>query len=137
MQLNRFLLMIFCLCLILATVLLGLPIWFGVVYGLMSLLTFALYAKDKSAARNKSWRISERTLHLFALCGGWPGAMLAQQTFRHKTQKQPFRLIYWLTIIANCAVLIWMCTSDGRSLLQALPTVAELNSGYRYWVINH
>lgn len=130
MKLRLWLVAIFFAGLLLATMLLRLPIWFSAVYGLMSMFTFALYGKDKSAARNKRWRVKERTLHLFALFGGWPGAMLGQQKFRHKTQKQPFRFIYWLTIVANCAALVWLCTSDGRSFLQALPTASELGLGW-------
>jgi len=33
-------------------------------YAILSLLTFALYAKDKSAAQSGNWRTSESTLHL-------------------------------------------------------------------------
>ncbi|MCE0559172.1 MULTISPECIES: DUF1294 domain-containing protein [unclassified Motilimonas] len=130
MKLRLWLVAIFFSGLLLATGVLTLPIWFTTVYSLMSVLTFALYGKDKSAARKKRWRVKERTLHLFALFGGWPGAMLAQQKFRHKTQKQPFRFIYWLTIVTNCAVLVWLCTSDGRSFLQVLPTASELGLGW-------
>ncbi|MCE2595764.1 DUF1294 domain-containing protein [Motilimonas cestriensis] len=137
MKLRLWLVAIFFSGLLLATGVLTLPIWFTAVYGLMSVLTFALYGKDKLAARKKRWRVKERTLHLFALFGGWPGAMLAQQKFRHKTQKQPFRVIYWLTIVANCAVLAWLCSTDGRSFLHALPTVSELKLGYSSWVNYH
>ncbi|MGD9578618.1 MAG: DUF1294 domain-containing protein, partial [Syntrophorhabdus sp.] len=34
---------------------------------------------DKSAARNERWRTQESRLHLFALIGGWPGALVAQK----------------------------------------------------------
>ena len=43
------------------------------------------------------------------MLGGWPGAWFAQQIFRHKTSKQPFRLIYWATVAINIlALLAWM-----------------------------
>ena len=49
------------------------------------------------------------TLHLLSLCGGWTGAMLAQQGLRHKSQKQPFRLIFWITIFINLTLLfLWV-----------------------------
>ncbi len=79
-------------------------------YLAMSLLTLALYAWDKSAARAGRRRIRERTLHLFALAGGWPGALLGRRWFRHKTRKQPFRTLFWLSVVANMAVvgyLLW------------------------------
>lgn len=68
---------------------------------LLSALTYLLYAKDKRAARKELRRTPEKTLHLFALVGGWPGALLAQAQLRHKTQKQPFKTLLWLTIIGH------------------------------------
>jgi uncharacterized membrane protein YsdA (DUF1294 family) len=79
----------------------------GLVYGLMSLFTFVTYAVDKSAARRGARRVPERTLHLLALLGGWPGALLAQQVLRHKTAKPAFRLVFWLTVPGNLA-LAWV-----------------------------
>lgn len=74
-------------------------------YVVMSAVTYALYGLDKSAARRGSRRTPESTLHLLALAGGWPGALLAQRRFRHKTRKQPFRAIFWATVVANLLVL--------------------------------
>jgi uncharacterized membrane protein YsdA (DUF1294 family) len=67
----------------------------------ISLLTFLIYAFDKAAARKRHRRISERTLHLLSLVGGWIGALLAQQLLRHKTVKQPFKRIFWCTVALN------------------------------------
>ena len=78
---------------------------FGV-YVVLSLVLFGMYGLDKAAARKGRWRISEATLHVVALAGGWPGALIAQHVFRHKTQKQPFRTVFWLTVIANCAAFV-------------------------------
>ncbi|MDP3700813.1 MAG: DUF1294 domain-containing protein [Hylemonella sp.] len=75
-------------------------------YTLMSVLTYAVYAADKSAALRKRRRVPERTLHLLALLGGWPGALLAQQQLRHKTSKPRFLLVYWLTVVGNFAGLL-------------------------------
>ena len=75
------------------------------VYAAMSLVTFAAYGLDKDAARRRAWRIPEATLHVLSLLGGWPGALLAQAAFRHKTRKQPFRTVFWLTVVANLALL--------------------------------
>lgn len=54
----------------------------------INVLTFALYAMDKTAAENGNWRTPEARLHLFALAGGWPAAAFAQRAFRHKTTKE-------------------------------------------------
>ena len=70
-------------------------------YLVIGLVTFFVYAKDKRAAINGNWRVPEKTLHVFSVAGGWLGALIAQDKLRHKTQKQPFRAIYWLTVAIN------------------------------------
>ena len=79
-----------------------------VLYGLLSLMAFTLYRADKRAAQRAEWRIPEVQLHAVALLGGWPGALVARRFFRHKTTKQPFRTIFWGTVVANCAALAWV-----------------------------
>jgi len=49
------------------------------VYLGISMLTFAAYWRDKSAAQKGDWRIREDTLHAFSLVGGW----LGPRQFRH------------------------------------------------------
>lgn len=79
-----------------------LPTWFV----LASVLTMIIYGADKLAAR-KAWRrVPESTLLLFGVVGGWPGAILGQQLFRHKTQKQPFRTYFMITVVVNVVVLL-------------------------------
>lgn len=84
-----------------------LPLEILVVYLATSAIAFLLYGRDKSAAQKGAWRISERTLHIFGLIGGWPGALLAQRMFHHKSRKSSFQRVFWLTIIINCSVLAW------------------------------
>lgn len=79
----------------------------------ISIALFVTYATDKSAAQRGAWRTSEASLHLLALLGGWPGALVAQQVFRHKTKKQPFRTIFWLTVVGNCASLFGLAWVSG------------------------
>lgn len=73
----------------------------------LSALTWWVYRQDKRAAQRDTWRTPEARLHLLGFCGGWPGALLARELLRHKTQKQPFTTLFWLTIVANCALLGW------------------------------
>lgn len=73
-----------------------------------SVITYLVYAWDKSAARNDRWRTQEATLHLLGVLGGWPGAMFAQKVLRHKTSKRRFRIVFWGTVALNCAALIWV-----------------------------
>lgn len=52
----------------------------------------------------------ERTLHLLALFGGWPGAWLAQRLLRHKTAKRSFQIVFRVTVAAHlliCALLLF------------------------------
>lgn len=88
--------------------------WVFSLYAVMSLITFFAYWKDKAAARAGRWRTPESTLHALALLGGWPGAMLAQQWLRHKTSKRSFRWAFWLTVLANVALLLYAHSPWGR-----------------------
>lgn len=81
------------------------PLPVPLVYLGMGILTFGVYAADKSAARNGRWRTQESTLHLLAFFGGWPGALLAQHFLRHKSTKRSFQGVFWFTVVANCGVL--------------------------------
>lgn len=83
----------------------ALPPFVAVAYAAMSLLALAAYAIDKSAAQSGRRRIPEKTLHLFSLLGGWPGALVAQQWLRHKSVKAGFLGVFWLTVFANLALL--------------------------------
>lgn len=77
-------------------------------YGTASTAAFFLYWHDKTAARNGRWRTPENTLHLTALAGGWPGALLAQDYLRHKSQKQPFRTVFFITVALNIVLLVYL-----------------------------
>lgn len=79
-----------------------LPVWFVAI----NALTLVLYGADKAAARKDRRRISERTLLLFGLLGGWPGALLGQRYFRHKTRKQPFKSWFILSVLVNIALIM-------------------------------
>ncbi|HBH14585.1 MAG TPA: DUF1294 domain-containing protein [Leclercia adecarboxylata] len=58
-------------------------------------------------AARKAWRrVPEATLLIFGVVGGWPGAILGQQLFRHKTQKQPFKTYFMITVILNVVLLL-------------------------------
>ena len=89
-------------------------------YFVASLLTFFMYAVDKSAAQKGAWRTKESTLHMLSLVGGWPGALVAQQKLRHKSKKQSFRLVFWVTVWLNCGALAWLFTPTGASAAKSL-----------------
>jgi uncharacterized membrane protein YsdA (DUF1294 family) len=81
------------------------PQYLFIVYGVASIAAFVAYGMDKSAARRQLRRTPESTLHALGLAGGWPGALIAQSLFRHKTRKQPFQGVFWFTVVLNCASL--------------------------------
>jgi len=71
----------------------------------MSIASFAVYSWDKQRAINGGRRISERTLHLLAFLGGWPGALMGQRRFRHKTKKVSFLIIFWALVALHVAIV--------------------------------
>jgi len=75
---------------------------------LLSVVAYLSYRADKSAATRGAWRISESTLQIVSLLGGWSGGLLAQRMYRHKTRKQSFQAVFWATVVINCAALAWL-----------------------------
>jgi uncharacterized membrane protein YsdA (DUF1294 family)/cold shock CspA family protein len=94
--------------LVLAAVSAKLPLGVMAYYLVMSCFAFVVYAVDKWAAQNGRWRTAEASLHAIALFGGWPGALLAQGVLRHKSRKAQFQLVFWITVVANCAFVLWL-----------------------------
>lgn len=91
----------------------------GVAYAVAaaSVVTFLAYFVDKRRAQRADWRTSERALHLMGLMGGWPGAFLGQRTFRHKSSKVSFLVVFWFTvglyqIVAIDGLLGWRLISQ-------------------------
>ncbi|HSH73134.1 MAG TPA: DUF1294 domain-containing protein [Methylophilaceae bacterium] len=84
-----------------------LPIQLLWLYSGASVIAFLMYGLDKSSARSHGRRIPEQTLQVVSLLGGWPGALVAQKLFRHKTQKVAFQRVFWVTVVVNLGVLGW------------------------------
>lgn len=91
-------------------------IWPLCAYAGASLLSFFQYWQDKHRAQQGGWRTAENTLQVTALLGGWPGALVAQQVFRHKTRKLEFQLPFWLIVMAHQAVWLDWLLLNGRYL---------------------
>lgn len=89
------------------------------IYLAASAIAFVTYAVDKTAARRNQWRTRESTLHLFALLGGWPGALAAQRLFRHKSSKASFQFVFWVTVVLNCGALVWVLLPSGAQTLRS------------------
>jgi len=102
------------------------PLLIMAVYFFCSVMAYIFYAKDKSAARSKKWRVPENTLHAISLCGGWLGAVYAQERLRHKTQKSSFLLMFWLTVVLNVAAFCCLhIDSVGQPLRNSMSQVDQ------------
>jgi uncharacterized membrane protein YsdA (DUF1294 family) len=88
---------------------LSVPLAVPLCYSVMSLVAFVAYVLDKRAARTARPRIPEATLHLLELCGGWPGAFVAQRLVRHKNAKFGYQVVYWLIVLVHVTawIAIW------------------------------
>lgn len=98
---------VFALALLILTAMGLIPVATMFIYLAVSCVTFIVYAFDKAAALKGRWRTPEQTLHLLELLGGWPGALIAQSLFRHKSRKPSFQATFWAIVLLNCAALSW------------------------------
>lgn len=99
------------------SVVFGLPPWVPSLYLAASAGCFIIYAVDKASAVRGRWRVRESTLILLGLIGGWPGAVIAQQLFRHKTRKASFRTMFWVSVVINVVVFAILTASPLSHLL--------------------
>ena len=105
-----------------------LPVSMLAAYGGVSLVLFVMYWIDKRAAQRGGQRTAEKTLHLFELCCGWPGALMAQQVFRHKTRKGSYQFVFWLAVLANLGALGGLLVAPEASTLRQQLNFDLLNS---------
>lgn len=86
------------------------PLWqYGLVLlAVMSAFLFVLMGLDKTKARRGRWRISEKTLFVFALLGGALGGTAGMFVFRHKTKHRTFRLGFPLLAAAQLGLVLWL-----------------------------
>ena len=72
--------------------------------GVASVAAFLAHVVDKLAAVRQGRRIPESVLHLMALLGGWPGALLGMGLARHKTRKAGFLLVTAGIVVLHAAI---------------------------------
>ena len=75
----------------------------------INLLLFVLMGVDKAKAKRGSRRVPEATLFFLAVVGGSPGAMLGMAAFRHKTLHKSFRVGFPVILIAQLALIGFLC----------------------------
>lgn len=93
------------------------PVAMAGAYVILSGLSYLMYGFDKAAAGKERRRTPESSLHLVDLLGGWPGALVAQQQFRHKTVKSSFQRVFWATVVVNLAAAAWLMSTGRASAL--------------------
>jgi uncharacterized membrane protein YsdA (DUF1294 family) len=71
----------------------------------LPVICFLLLYAWTSLMRALPWTVGLAYLCV-SLLGGWPGAVVAQQWFRHKTAKFSFRVAFWCTVALNLAGFI-------------------------------
>jgi uncharacterized membrane protein YsdA (DUF1294 family)/cold shock CspA family protein len=89
-------------------------------YVALSILSFIMYAVDKSAATAGRWRVPEQSLILVGLVGGWPGAIVGQQVFRHKTKKTSFRSRFWASVVINVFCFVGLSSPAFAALVSGI-----------------
>jgi uncharacterized membrane protein YsdA (DUF1294 family) len=97
-----------------------LPLSLFCVFAGMSSVVFLMYGLDKWAAKRGAQRTPENTLQICALLGGWPGALLAQQAFRHKSSKRSFQVTFWFIVALNCCTLGFLLSPTGDAFIRQL-----------------
>ena len=79
---------------------------------IVNVLAFILYGVDKRRAKNREWRISEKTLLGIAVVGGSIGAIFGMYAFHHKTRHWYFRCGLPVILIIQ-GLLVWFIYYNG------------------------
>ncbi|MEW9051696.1 MAG: DUF1294 domain-containing protein [Neobacillus sp.] len=66
--------------------------YFEGAYFIINLVGFMMMGIDKSRAKKRQYRISEKSLWLVALLGGAVGTTVGMQLYRHKTKHVTFKV---------------------------------------------
>lgn len=99
------------------------------VYLVGSSLAFVAYGIDKAAAIGGVRRIPEACLHLLGLIGGWPGALVAQRVFRHKSGKVSFQVAFWIVAALNCLAALWLLSVTWQEVPAGKATITTATGG--------
>ncbi|MDO5090323.1 MAG: cold shock and DUF1294 domain-containing protein [Cardiobacteriaceae bacterium] len=97
---------------------------------IISILTAILYTIDKRAALRGGYRIPEGTLHLAAMLGGWPGALIARPILRHKTRKTRFITFFWASVVIYFFLIYTLLLHLPENMLQLEKGLNQLLLGW-------
>lgn len=79
-----------------------------IVYGLFAcnVVSILFYGMDKLAAIKQWQRTPEKHFYILALLGGWPGSIIGQIVFHHKTSKVSFRRWFYVMSLLNITLVV-------------------------------
>ena len=79
-----------------------------IVYGLCAcnVVSILFYGMDKLAAMKQWQRTPEKHFYILALVGGWPGSIMGQIVFNHKTSKVSFRRWFYAMSLLNITLVV-------------------------------
>jgi uncharacterized membrane protein YsdA (DUF1294 family) len=87
------------------------PEWPTVTYLVLTVLAspvcFIAYGIDRRRTAKDQPRLTWRALHLPALLGGWPGALLGRSVFRRQGETMAFRLFLWVIVALHVAIMLY------------------------------
>lgn len=89
-------------------------IYYLVIINISALLLMKI---DKSAARKRRSRISERSLFIIALLGASIGIVIGMYMFNHKTRKRRFKLGLPLILILQIVLILYIINDLQLSLV--------------------
>lgn len=81
----------------------------------INMVAFLSFYIDKKLAQSNERRIAESTLLGLAFFGGSLGSIIAQQKFRHKTRKQPFKSQLYTIAALHLVLIIVLIIPNFRS----------------------
>lgn len=76
-------------------------------YLLINIIAFSFAAIDKTCAKLRISRISEKTLLFLAAFGGFIGELVAFRIFNHKTRKAAFHQSFALAVVAHVVLIYY------------------------------
>lgn len=78
--------------------------WLRLYFIVINVVGFLSMFSDKKRAKQKRWRISEKTLFLIASIGGSLGGIIGMYVFHHKTRHWQFK--YGFPVILIIQIII-------------------------------
>ncbi|WP_310602622.1 DUF1294 domain-containing protein [Anaerosporobacter sp.] len=73
---------------------------------IMNIAGFVSMGIDKRRAKQKDWRIPEKTLFFIAIIGGSIGSILGMKQFRHKTKHKTFTIGMPAILLLQICIII-------------------------------